>query len=283
MKIYLGVPTYDWRPYWHTFNSVAFALHGAPDDWELIPRQKNSSMLGHCFNMLYTEAFNMGCDIFAMCHADIGAEPGWLTKLIHEANRVATPVIGVEIPIKDDSGRTSLAIGKVTEGYPDRPDIPRHKVMHTIRLNELESNSTFCFDTLRPFLREKGEFLCINTGLWLISLKQPWSNKVYFEIRSWTRVMDDGRMACGMLSEDWNLSRLLHILGVKPWATTKVRAQHYGVKEWDNDPRSARPQAIQCGNAEAGHGPGIDGSGQPGSTDGSVCGNPTDEGVEACQ
>lgn len=251
MKIFLGVPTYDYRPYWHVFDSIGFALHGAPDDWELIPRNRNSSILGHCFNMLYTESYNMGCDVFAMCHADIQAEPSWLYAMVKQLSD-EYPVLATVLPIKDDRLMTSTAVGRTLEGNPNRKDIPKERVTYRIPLSEFETDKVYTFDTLPEKIRSQGEFLCMNTGLWVMKLRQPWSHRVYFEMRSWTELMEDGRLACGMLPEDWNFSRLLHILGVKVRVTTGIRAKHIGVKAWDNDPGLTRSQASRYPDPEPG-------------------------------
>ena len=73
-----------------------------------------ASLLAFNFNSLWGSALNQrrdkGLTHFAMHHADVGAEPGWIDILLEEMAKVGADVIATVIPIKDNRGLTSTGI-----------------------------------------------------------------------------------------------------------------------------------------------------------------------------
>src|ERR1700722_2018308 len=67
-----------------------------------------ASLLAFNFNLLWCAALNQRRDKslthFAMHHADIQAEVGWLDQLIDEMAAVQADVLSVVVPIKDEKG-----------------------------------------------------------------------------------------------------------------------------------------------------------------------------------
>jgi hypothetical protein len=73
-----------------------------------------ASLLAFNFNLLWCAALNQrqdkGLTHFAMHHADIQAEVGWLDQLIDEMAAVQADVLSVVVPIKDEKGLTSTGL-----------------------------------------------------------------------------------------------------------------------------------------------------------------------------
>lgn len=168
----------------------------------------------HTFNTLWTEALNLRhLDIryFAMIHDDIEAEEHWLDKLIDEKERVGADVIAAVSPIKSIEGVTSTAL--------DQGDLwrVRRLAMHEV----MDLPETFGTDDV-------GHPLLVNNGLWVCDFTSPWVEKFSFEILNRTAAMDNGNHRAQMVPEDWLCSRKFHELGLKVFATRKVKLSHDG-------------------------------------------------------
>lgn len=178
-----------------------------------------SSLLAQCFNGLWCSALNSQAegntiDYFAMQHADVEPMDGWLDMLIDEMESKDLDVLGVAIPIKDNKGITSIAIGEPCDNW---------KVKCRLSLREVHRLPvTFTSDDV-------GGQLLINTGLWVCRFDPKWNNKVHFEIND--RIVFDKQRNCYMAQvepEDWFFSRLLHELGLKVGCTRLIPLNHRG-------------------------------------------------------
>jgi hypothetical protein len=237
-RIFISVPSYDHRPYWYTNISIQSAFAGTSNvPYSVTVRGKSCSLLPHGFNQLWVEAINEGFDYFVMLHADVHPDPGWLNFLTNTMHKTGADVISSVIAIKDEKGNSSTAIGKQRDDNFAPAEMTRF-----IKIDELPRNFTFAFSDLPPEIRSEGEFLMINTGCFLANITRPWARKTYFEIYSWIREMPEGKLGCGVLSEDWSWSWQLHKLGCKVLATNAFNIKHYGPMFWENQPRDSRPE-----------------------------------------
>ena len=188
-----------------------------------------ASLLAHNFNCLWSAALNerrdRGLTHFAMHHADVGAEPGWIDILLDEMTRVDADVISTVIPIKDARGLTST-------GLQDPG------TLHIRRLTMAEIFDlpvTFSANDCEPGAVDSTLYLMVNTGLWLCDFTKPWVEEAYFEIRDRIVRTATGRFQANVLPEDWNFSGWCARRGLKVWATRAVKVSHHGQASFRND------------------------------------------------
>lgn len=183
-------------------------------------RASSFSLLTMNFNSLYCGALNARADgvtHFAMLHADVECEPGWLDVLFRELVRHDADLVSAVVPIKDARGLTSTALTR-DAGDPFRVD-------RRITLRELDALPE-TFDG--PACGDPGYFLLANTGCWVCRLDRPWCERVCFTVRDRIARNDKGEWEPHVEPEDWGFSKQLHRLGGRVLATKKVRATHHG-------------------------------------------------------
>ena len=188
-----------------------------------------ASLLAHNFNCLWCAALNQreqnGLTHFAMHHADIAAEPGWIDTLLDEMERARADVISAVVPIKDQRGLTSTGLQD-----PNTLQIRRLTLAEVLELPRT-------FSAANRFA-VPGDYLMVNTGLWLCDFTKPWVEEVYFEIRDGiVRNPDTGRFQANVLPEDWNFSGWCARRGLKVVATQAVAVAHHGQATYRNDHR----------------------------------------------
>ncbi|HEY1191918.1 MAG TPA: hypothetical protein VGE74_30080 [Gemmata sp.] len=187
---------------------------------------QQGSLLAANFNALWCSALNLAhagepVAYFAMQHADIEPEEGWLDVLIAELEARDLDVLGAAVPIKDPKGLTSLALAHPS-GDPWR--IARRLTM------------TEVFGLPETFTSaDVGAPLLLNTGLWVCRFDWRWVRKVRFTINdriAFNTITE--RFEPQVEPEDWYFSRLLHELGLRIGATRKVRLTHAGETRFPN-------------------------------------------------
>jgi hypothetical protein len=200
----------------------------------------NSSLLPTSFNEGLAYALSLR-DIgrathFAMVHSDILAERGWLDTLWSEMWINHADVVSTLVPIKNDSGRTSTAIGDANDPW---------KVKRCIYLEEAKALP----ETFGPeSVCKEGEVLLVNTGCWLADLRRPWWDNFAFNLHS--RIIKDEvtyNLNDGVLeplneigyhvetrSEDWEMSQHLAKAGARVMVTRRVKLKHEGINQWSN-------------------------------------------------
>jgi hypothetical protein len=204
------------------------------DDTRVKLQTNGASLLAHNFNRLWCAALNqrqaLGLTHFAMHHADIGAEPGWLDTLIDEQQRVGADVISAVVPIKDGRGVTSTGLQ-----HQDSLEIKRLTLKEVHKLP-----ATFAAHHTNVAEHR----LVVNTGLWICDFTSPWVEEACFEVRDRIVKGEDGLFRANVLSEDWNFSGWCGRRGLKVFATTAVMVGHFGRSrfgnetpwgEWDHD------------------------------------------------
>lgn len=178
------------------------------------------SLLPHTFNECWALALNLyqagDLDLFAMIHADVEAQPGWLDTLHAEMDASGADLVSAVVSIKDKRGLTSTGV----DDTGDRWSVRRLTLREVFALPE-----TFTSEHV-------GAPLLVNTGLWLCRLG-AWALDVSFEIESTIR-NEGGRYVARCVPEDWAFSRRLHSLGRKLAATRKVEVNHWGPSSWSN-------------------------------------------------
>jgi predicted O-methyltransferase YrrM len=186
-----------------------------------------TGMVALNFNSLWAEALNgrtaWGTSHWAMHHADIQSRPGWLDELIAEMERVGADVLSVVVPIKDERGLTTTAVG-------DDGQVLRRLTMHEVYgLHET-------FEAADLGLPE-GQYLMVNTGLWVCRFDVPWVAPPVFPGFYFTDgifQLPDGSIGAGEISEDWNFSSFCARQRLRVFATRKVPVIHHGGKGYPN-------------------------------------------------
>jgi hypothetical protein len=180
-----------------------------------------SSFLNHSFNMYWCEALNQTPrpTRWAMHHADMSAEPGWLDTLLEIMDEHQADVVSCVAAIKDSSGDTNAAV--ITSSDEKNTSLRRLKVTECNGLPDVFSSE------------HVGGPLLVNTGLWVVRFDRPWADEFPgFSFNNTIVRRPDGKYEAQCLSEDWKFSMWAHAKKLKVLATTRVATYHYGTKAW---------------------------------------------------
>ncbi|MDD4889056.1 MAG: class I SAM-dependent methyltransferase [Phycisphaerae bacterium] len=188
-----------------------------------------TSLLAAGFNYLWTQALERDFDYFAMLHADIQPDWNWMDVLLGELQRTGADLVSVVVPIKDERGLTSTAIGHPTIWWSPLRRLTMREVMGLPPTFTAE-------DAGYP-----GHAMLVNTGCWMANLRNPkWREtdadgrlKVYFNIKDRIAKTDSGYV-CQTQPEDWGFSSLMFQNGLKAVATRKVQLGHVSDFPWPN-------------------------------------------------
>lgn len=227
-KLLIGMPTYDGNIDFQTQAAVYRETAGYA---ERVVASQQSSLLANCCNQLYCIALNDREQYgwFMLWHSDIRIkDPGLVSGLLAEMQRLGAGCISVLMPIKDEKGLTSTGLY-----YRDAQKKKRRRRL-TMR-EAMQLPETFSAEHLIKFWdAPSSSALLVNTGLLLLDLSQPWAEKIYFNIRDRIIRQSDGKFVGVVDPEDWNLSRQLHELKVPVFCTRKYLAFHKGVGLYAN-------------------------------------------------
>lgn len=244
-RIVLAMPHYDGRAHLAaTDRFTALLTKGS-----VVPRyhsKSGSSLLPYAFNRLLGPALMLRdrgeITHFAMLHSDVEPQAFWLDVLYAEMRAHNADLVSAVIPIKDYSGKTSTAIGKISDPWI----APYNLTMD----DKQRWPGTFGQEICGP-----DEVLLVNTGCWLADLRRPfWNERAAFNIVSRldkkvvTMEDKDGNEILvtdyepQVQPEDWIMSRYLHAQGAKVMATWKVAAIHHGGGQFPNWTDDAPPE-----------------------------------------
>lgn len=197
-------------------------------------RSVMTSLLANQFNELWVQCLNereeKGFTEFAMIHADVSSEPGWLDKMIRERKRIGVDLLSAAVAVKNMSGDVSMAVQDL-----------KTEAIQRLNLKELRKlPPTFTIEDLRPG-NSKNYGLCLNTGLWVIDIdkvgKLQDADKskpfVWFEVRD-TIHHDGKKYVARNLPEDWFFSIQCRQRGLKLAATRAIKVRHRGFWWFDN-------------------------------------------------
>lgn len=229
--VFIAAPSYNGQIYW----SVTNAMHGRTSrrkDMNIITANNTGSLLANMFNGLWCAALNQrkeqNIKWFAMIHADIEPEPYWLDTMLDQANLHHADLLSAVVPIKNNQGLTSTAISS------DDPYMvhSRLTLQQVHKLPPTFSGADACnllqINTLPPPL------LLVNTGLMVVRMDRPWSDKLYFTISDQIRKNIHGKFYPAVEPEDWFFSRLVNGYGGKVMATRAVKVNHIGEYRYTN-------------------------------------------------
>jgi hypothetical protein len=213
-NVFLAVPHYDQlAPQSLEGLILATAQHKYSINTE------GGSLLALMFNKLWCRALNQrksGVTHFAMHHSDIAVPAGWLDTLLEEKERVGADVLSAVIPIKDLRGLTST-------GWMDT---------QTGRITRLTMKEVY--ELPESFDARPGQWLMVNTGLWVCDLRAPWVEDVCFSIVDAIGHDAEGNFWPRCIPEDWNFSRWCAREGLRVFATRRVPVTHYGTSGYTN-------------------------------------------------
>ena len=219
MRILLGMPRYTSKV--HLQAATAFyhpTVEGTQLKVTLV--DAGGSLLANSFNQLWAAArngFEAGeIDGFAMIHADIEAEAGWLDVLHREMLASGADIISTVVPIKDDRGLSSTAVDDTGDPWLVR----RLTIREALKLPLTFGDAAV------------GGPLLLNTGLWLCKLG-PWCLDVHFRIHDAIR-REGNRWIARVQPEDWDFSRQLRAKGLSLKATRAVKVNHFGEAGFPN-------------------------------------------------
>ena len=234
-RVFLAMPHYT--AHIHMAAAQAFFTSYTVGGVRVVRQQTwGGSLLAKSFNMLWAMALASNekdeCEWFAMLHADIGPEGGWVDKLIEEAIVNDADVVSACIPLKNAKGLTSTGI--------DDPD-DEFQPLRRLTMREVHSQMVPLTFSAAD-LGQPDHALLVNTGCFVARLDRPWCRATdqrghllsTFSIDDRIKRID-GVWNVGVSPEDWRWSRMLHRAGAKVMATKKVVANHFGETGYRND------------------------------------------------
>jgi hypothetical protein len=201
---------------------------------DVLKSLRDRSLLAFSFNDLWCEALNRQKELrlthFAMHHADIEAEAGWLDTLVSEQERCGADVLSCVVAIKDTGGDSSTAVHDYENkrmkrlSFADIADLPE-----TFEIADL------------PGAGKRA--LCVNTGLWVcnfakIAAMQERTKPIpllWFECHDsigWSE--EKQQWEALNLPEDWHFSLQCADKGLKVMATKRIRVVHWGAVGFRN-------------------------------------------------
>lgn len=189
----------------------------------------------NAFNTVWADALNAAaageCTHFAMLHLDVVPQDFWLDPLLAEMDRLYADAIAAVVPIKDDRGLTTIAIGDLCD---------RWNPLRRLTLKEIYKLPE-TFDAADAGYPESP--LLWNEGCCVMDLRQEVFHRtddtgrarVYFGSPMDVSRGEDGKFRTRWEPEDWFFSRQLHDAGGVAYATRKVRLDHVGPMAFPND------------------------------------------------
>lgn len=203
-----------------TWQSV---LDSGRGDLSVYTWREENSLLAHNFNRCLVKCLGMGgFDYFALLHADMQADKGWIGTLIDELESHNLDALHAVVPIKNVSGLTSTAVA-----YDD----DEWGLVRRITVRELaELPTTFDIDTLKERFDADADRLLPNTGCLLLKCGEWIKDFPGFEVLD--RIAD-GKSE--VVPEDWNFGHWCARNDVKVGGTKAVKIGHVGRWIFRND------------------------------------------------
>lgn len=225
ISVFMAMPTYDMTAHlW-----AARAFYATPSrTLQLHYGEGARSLLANGFNMLWGMALNLRLHgerltHFAMLHADVIPDDGWVDTLLAELEKHEAAMVSAVVPIKSPAGTTSTAIACKD------PSVWEPERLLTLKECHALPKTFTAVDCGYP-----DRHLLVNTGCWLADLRHPcFADGPCFEIRDrMPRHAMGFKPECE--SEDWGFSRKVQQAGGKVMATTAVGVRHAGTYLFDS-------------------------------------------------
>jgi hypothetical protein len=183
------------------------------------------SLICHNFNRALADARNLQDqerpEYFAMIHADVWAEPGWLDALIQEMQTTRLDVLSCVVPFRSGVGLTSTALlmngrhRRLTLQELFGPGFENGHLPPTFQASDVEGVVG---------LNDPGQStLLVNTGMWIARLDAL--DGIWFHMRDYA-VAVEGRYWPMCWSEDWTFSEDCAKHGLRVAATSKIQVWH---------------------------------------------------------
>jgi hypothetical protein len=208
--------------------------------------ESQTSVLPQAFNIPWIMALNLrdaGHPIseWAMQHADVEAQYGWLDILVAERRRLGCDILSAVIPFKMVEGRTSTAIGRMDWPLFKVDPYERPKRLHMEEVFKLPRSFSIrdIPDAIAGPYPFGERILMVNTGLWVCDFSKSWVEEMTFRFHNLNYRIDSApvgkrwRTACR--SEDFDFSVQAARLGLSVYATTIVPCHHHGDAGFPND------------------------------------------------
>jgi len=179
-----------------------------------------SSFLNHSFNLYWCDALNKTPrpTRWAMHHADMAAEPGWLDTLLDIMDETNADAVACVAAIKDNSGDTNAAI--ITSSSENTTSLRRLTIAECKELPDVFTSE----HVNAPLL--------LNTGLWVVRFDQKWAEEFPGFSFNNKIVKSNGKYVAECMSEDWKFSIWAHSKKLKLVATTRIKTLHFGTRAW---------------------------------------------------
>lgn len=213
--VFLGLP-HNGTLCAQSFKGLAGATQkGVPFMFE----ESCSSLLARNFNELLVlcRTHDPRPTHFAMMHADICPEVGWLDVMLDEMEKFDADVISAVSPIKDSKGLTTT--GRFSRDFSK---LKRFTMAEIMELPETFGRPDVGYNAL-----------AVNTGLILVKTSVPWFDEMHFRMEDGIE-WRDGRLIAWCRSEDWLWSEWLAAKGARVFATRRVRLAHMGQRPFYN-------------------------------------------------
>jgi hypothetical protein len=185
------------------------------------------------FNTLWAMGLNRAAkgeiSHFAMLHADVAPEAGWLDLLIEECDKHQADLVSAIVPLKDGRGITSSGVGRLGNPWggayrriairelPGLPDTFDATSLGYGRLPLLHNNGCWVADLRRAVFTESADCLCENRPAQALEAMFAFPRRI---------VRFNGQWMVQGESEDWYFSRRLWELGARTYLTKRVRLSH---------------------------------------------------------
>lgn len=221
-SVFLAIPCFDLKV---NSEMIGPVLQASPKGQVRGMKVCSYSLLPRNFNELFCAALNArkdGITHFCMLHSDIVPhQAGWVDILLDEMNKYQADVISVVVPLKSNTGLTSIALDEQVAGSDADPHWRPRRLTMTEIMGEFPDTFT-------------NEKLLINTGIMLVDLRKPWVENIHFTTEDIIMRKTDGTFYAENVPEDWLFSRHAKAKGAKLFATRKVGCTHYGHQGWVN-------------------------------------------------
>jgi hypothetical protein len=194
------------------------ALEAGRSDLWIYTYREESSLLAHCFNRCLVKCHKVGgFDYFALLHADMQAERGFLGVLVDEMERHDLDALHAVVPIKNTSGLTSTAVAYSDDEW----SVPRR-----ITVRELaDLPQTFTIEDLQEHYDADAKVLLPNTGCLMLRCGEWLSDFPGFSIQD--RIIEGGAKT-EVVPEDWNFGFWAARNDVRVGGTKAVKISHWG-------------------------------------------------------
>ncbi len=231
MKIHLGTPTYkrlDAQRLLLRARAARATTH------RVVSSVYGNSLLPLSFNGLLASARIDEAHVFAMLHADIRPEPGWLQKMLDVFEARKLSCLSAVVRIRENTGRTSTAIEPL--GYKENRETLRLRHLHAEDVLKLPD--VFTQEDVQSVVcnGERHGALLVNTGIMLMRLAD-FEDFPGFNIVSGFH--DTGHKTW-VDSEDCELSRWMHRRGMAYAAMSSIENVHYTGGEFVWSTKEAR-------------------------------------------